>query len=68
MPKLKKGYAMHPLAVYFLFIPLAAQADLYKCTDDTGKITYTNSTCAKVGLKQSKVSPPPPPPVLGSQA
>ncbi|MEW6132879.1 MAG: DUF4124 domain-containing protein [Pseudomonadota bacterium] len=53
---------MHPLAAYLLIFPLAAQADLYKCMDDTGKITYTNSVCAKMGLKQAKVIPPPPPP------
>lgn len=55
---------MHPLAVYLLFFPLAAQADLYKCTDNTGKITYTNSACAKSGLKEAAVIPPPPPPAL----
>lgn len=52
---------MHPLAAYLLIFPLAAQADLYKCMDDTGKTTYTNSACAKMGLKQAKVIPPPPP-------
>jgi hypothetical protein len=55
---------MHPLAVYLLFFPLAAQADLYKCTDNTGKITYTNSACVKSGLKEAKLIPPPPPPVV----
>lgn len=55
---------MHPLAVYLLFFPLAAQADLYKCTDNVGKITYTNSACAKSGLKEAKLIPPPPPPAV----
>lgn len=59
---------MHPLAAYLLILPLSAQADLYKCVDNTGKITYTNSTCAKVGLKQDKLIPPPPPPVLDNAA
>lgn len=59
---------MHPLFAYLLFFPLAAQADLYKCTDNTGKVTYTNSTCAKVGLKEAKIIPPPPPPVQEKSA
>lgn len=59
---------MHPLAAYLLIFPLAAQADLYKCMDDTGKITYTNSACAKMGLKQAKVISPPPPPVPENSA
>jgi hypothetical protein len=63
-----KGYVMHPLAIYFLIFPLTAQADLFKCTDNAGKVTYTNSACAKVGLKESKVIPPPPPPALDKAA
>lgn len=59
---------MHPLAIYLLILPLTAQADLYKCTDHTGKITYTNSVCAKAGLKQAKVIPPPPPPAVDKPA
>jgi hypothetical protein len=59
---------MHPLAIYFLLFPLTAQADLYKCTDSAGKVTYTNSACAKAGLKEAKVIPPPPPPVLDKPA
>ncbi len=55
---------MHPLAIYFLIFPLTAQADLYKCTDKTGKVTYTNAACAKVGLREAKIIPPPPPPAL----
>lgn len=57
---------MHPLALYFLLIPLSAQADLFKCTDNTGKVTYTNSSCTKSGLKEAKVIPPPPPPAIDS--
>jgi hypothetical protein len=55
---------MHPLAIYFLIFPLTAQADLFKCTDNAGKVTYTNSSCTKVGLKEAKIIPPPPPPAL----
>lgn len=59
---------MHPLAIYFLIFPLTAQADLFKCTDNAGKVTYTNSACAKVGLKEAKIIPPPPPPALDKPA
>jgi hypothetical protein len=59
---------MHPLAVYLLLFPLAAQADLYKCTDNAGKITYTNSSCAKSGLKEAKIILPPPPPAVDARA
>lgn len=59
---------MHPLAIYFLIFPLTAQADLYKCTDKVGKVTYTNSACAKAGLKEAKIIPPPPPPVIDKPA
>lgn len=56
---------MHRLAIFFLLtFPLAAQAALFKCTDNAGKVTYTNSACAKNGLKESKLIPPPPPPAL----
>lgn len=59
---------MHPLAIYLLIFPLTAQADLFKCTDHAGKVTYTNSACAKVGLKEAKLIPPPPPPALDKPA
>ena len=60
---------MHPLAVYLLLLfPLAAQADLYKCTDKAGNVTYTNSPCAKAGLKEAKLIPPPPPPAIDMPA
>ena len=59
---------MRPLAICFLIFPLAAQADLFKCTDNAGKVTYTNSACAKAGLKEAKIIPPPPPPVLDKPA
>ena len=55
---------MHPLAVYLLLFPLAANADMYKCVDNAGKVTYTNASCAKAGLKEAKVIPPPPPPAI----
>lgn len=57
---------MHPLAVYLLLFPLAAQADLYKCTDNIGKVTYSNSSCTKAGLKEAKLIPPPPPPAVNA--
>lgn len=59
---------MHSLAVYLLLFPLAAQADLYKCVDPAGKVTYTNSACAKSGLKAAKLIPPPPPPAVDGPA
>jgi hypothetical protein len=56
---------MHRLAIFFLLaFPFAAQADLFKCTDNAGKVTYSNSACAKSGLKEAKLIPPPPPPAL----
>lgn len=63
-----QGHAMHPLAIYLLLFPLAAQADIYKCFDHTGKVTYTNSACAKSGLKEAKLIPPPPPPAIDKPA
>lgn len=59
---------MHPLAIYFLIFPLTAQADMFKCTDNAGKVTYTNSACAKAGLKEARIIPPPPPPALDKPA
>lgn len=60
---------MRPLALLFcLIFPLAAQAGLLKCTDGKGNITYTNSPCAKIGLKEAAVIPPPPPPALDKPA
>lgn len=55
---------MRPIILLFLIFPLAAQANLLKCTDAKGSVTYTNSPCAKAGLKEAAVIPPPPPPVL----
>lgn len=55
---------MRTLVLLCLIFPLAAQASLLKCTDSKGKVTYTNSPCTKVGLKQAAVIPDPPPPVL----
>lgn len=51
-----------------LFFPLAAQADLYKCTDGAGKVTYTNLPCSRMGLTETKVIPPPPAPAEQSKA
>jgi hypothetical protein len=59
---------MHPLIMYLLLFPLAADADVFKCIDNAGKVTYTNLPCAKAGLKESKLIPPPPPPALDPQA
>lgn len=59
---------MNPLAIFFLVLPLTAEANLFKCTDNAGKVTYTNSPCAKVGLKENKLIPPPPPPAIDTPA
>ncbi len=59
---------MNPLAIVFLLMPLSANANLFKCTDIKGHITYTNSPCTKVGLKENKVLPPPPPPAIDAPA
>ena len=59
---------MRPLVLLCLVFPLAAQASLLKCADGKGNVTYTNSTCAKVGLKEVAVIPPPPPPALDPSA
>ncbi len=59
---------MHPLAFYLLLFPMVAHADLYKCTDKANNITYTNSACLKVGLKEAKIIPPPPPPAIDAPA
>lgn len=59
---------MHPLAIYFLLFPLVAQANLSKCADAKGNITYTNTSCAKMGLKEVALIPPPPPPAGLPQA
>ncbi len=52
---------MRLLVLLCMLAPLAAQADLFKCTDQAGKVTYTNLPCAKMGLTETKVIPPPPP-------
>ena len=52
---------MRLLILFCLFVPLAAQADLFKCVDNAGKVTYTNLPCSKMGLTETKVIPPPPP-------
>lgn len=57
---------MRLLAFICLFLPLVAQADLYRCQDRTGHVTYTNLDCAKLGLKEDKAIPTPPPPDEGS--
>ncbi len=52
---------MRLLILFCLFVPLAAHADLFKCVDNAGKVTYTNLPCSKMGLTETKVIPPPPP-------
>ena len=52
---------MRLLILLCLFVPLAAQADLFKCVDSAGKVTYTNLPCSRMGLTETKVIPPPPP-------
>jgi hypothetical protein len=59
---------MRPIILLCLLYPIAAQAILLKCTDNKGQITYTNSPCAKVGLKEAAVIPEPPPPALDGVA
>lgn len=51
---------MRLLVFLCIFFPLIAQADLFKCTDRAGKVTYTNLPCAKMGLVETKVIPLPP--------
>ena len=51
---------MRLLVFLCMLFPLAAQAGLFKCTDQAGKVTYTNLPCAKMGLTETKVIPPPP--------
>lgn len=53
---------MRVLILLCLLFPFAAQADLFKCTDRAGKVTYTNLPCSKMGLTETKVIPPPPAP------
>ena len=43
-------------------LSLPAQATLYKCQDGSGKVTYTNLSCDKSGLKETRIIPPAPPP------
>lgn len=50
-----------------LLLPFAAQAGLYKCLDQAGHITYTNTACDKAGLKEAKLIPPPPPPAVDAR-
>jgi len=44
------------------FLSLPAHATLYKCQDGSGKVTYTNLSCDKSGLKETRIIPPAPPP------
>jgi hypothetical protein len=55
---------MRLLTILCLMLPLAAQAGLYKCLDNAGRVTYTNAICDKAGLKEAKLIPPPPPPAI----
>ena len=41
------------LAAALLFVPLAVAAQTYKCKDAAGKLTYSNETCEKQGLKDA---------------
>ena len=50
--------------ILILLLPVAAQADMYKCLDNAGHVTYTNSLCSKNGLKEAKLIPPPPTPAV----
>jgi uncharacterized protein DUF4124 len=41
------------LGVAALLLSGAAAAETFKCTDKTGKITYSNTTCKELGLKDA---------------
>jgi len=55
---------MRLITLLCFLLPLAAQAGLYKCLDNAGRVTYTNAACDKAGLKEGKLIPPPPPPAI----
>lgn len=55
---------MRLITLLCCLLPLAAQAGLYKCLDNTGRVTYTNAACEKTGLKETTLIPPPPPPAI----
>jgi len=46
------------LALLLLLVPLCAQAQMYKCVDERGKIQYTDKPQA--GCKQAAIKPSPP--------
>ena len=55
-------------AIAGLTLCQAAAAQMFKCTDATGKITYSSQTCAEMGLKDAgevkdrlQITPAPPP-------
>ena len=49
---------MKTLALLVLLVPLCAQAQLYKCVDERGKIQYTDKPQA--GCKEAPIKPSPP--------
>lgn len=55
---------MRLITLLCFLLPLAAQAGMYKCLDNAGRVTYTNAACEKTGLKEGKLIPPPPPPAI----
>lgn len=55
---------MRLITLIFLCLPLVAQASLYKCLDNAGRVTYTNAACDKAGLKEATLIAPPPPPAV----
>lgn len=55
---------MRLITLFCFLLPLAAQAGMYKCLDNAGRVTYTNAACEKAGLKEGKLIPPPPPPAI----
>ncbi|GAB4168034.1 MAG: hypothetical protein Fur0039_06080 [Rhodocyclaceae bacterium] len=47
------------------FLPVAARADIYKCLDESGRVTYSNIVqkgCHKLNLEPLSTIPPPPAP------
>jgi Domain of unknown function (DUF4124) len=43
------------LLLLWLWLPAAAAQTMYKCTDARQRITYSNETCEKQGLKDAGI-------------
>ena len=42
-----------PLSVLAMTLAASASAQMYKCVSAAGKVTYSSSTCASLGLKDA---------------